>query len=59
MDEAGWSLVTLGPQGEVHMAGFNEHAVVMVTVQQPKLGLNQSVVVHVEVSQLQCQTSRK
>lgn len=51
-DEGGQSLVTLGLQGVVRTAGFNGHAVVMVTAHEPELGLNQSTIVHLEVSQL-------
>ena len=43
------SVVTLSPQGEVHSSVVNGHAVVMVTALEVELGLNQTVIVHVEV----------
>ena len=43
------SVVTLSPQGEVHSSVVNGHAVVMVTALEVELGMNQTVIVHVEV----------
>ena len=43
------SVVTLSPQGKVHSSVVNGHAVVMVTALEVELGLNQTVIVHVEV----------
>ena len=48
-DVEGQSVVTLSSQGEVHSSVVNGHAVVMVTALEEELGLNQTVVVHVEV----------
>ena len=42
-------VVSIGANGELHTAGFNGHAVVMVTAHEFELRLNQSVIVHVEV----------
>ncbi len=43
------SVISLGPNGEIHTAGFNGHAVVMVTANELDLGVNQTVLVHCEV----------
>lgn len=43
-------VVTITSNGEVHTAGFNGHAAVMVTADEIDLQLNQSVIVHIEVS---------
>ena len=48
-DVEGQSVVTLRSQGEVLSSVINGHAVVMVTALEEELGLNQTVVVHVEV----------
>eukprot|EP00731_Ephydatia_muelleri_P025269 Em0017g352a len=48
-DVEGQSVVTLRSQGEVLSSVVNGHAVVMVTALEEELGLNQTVVVHVEV----------
>ena len=45
----GQAVITLSPQGEVRSSVVNGHAVVMVTALEVELGLNQTVVVHVEV----------
>lgn len=44
-------LISVSPQGEIRTAAVNGHAVVMVTEHEEELGLNQTVLVHVEVSQ--------
>ena len=46
-------MISLGPNGEIHTAGFNGHAVVMITADELDVGLNQSVTVHVEVQEYQ------
>lgn len=43
-------LISVSPQGEIKTAAVNGHAVVMVTEHETDLGLNQTVLVHVEVS---------
>lgn len=43
-------LISVSPQGEIRTAAVNGHAVVMVTEHEEDLGLNQTVLVHVEVS---------
>lgn len=40
----------MSPQGEIRTAAVNGHAVVMVTEHEEDLGLNQTMLVHVEVS---------
>ena len=40
----------MSPQGEIRTAAVNGHAVVMVTEHEEDLGLNQTVLIHVEVS---------
>ena len=47
--EGGQPVVSIGSNGELHTAGFNGHAAVMVTAHEFELRLNQSVIVHVEV----------
>ena len=44
-------LISVSPQGEIRTAAVNGHAVVMVTEHEEDLGLNQTVLVHVEVSE--------
>ena len=44
-------LVSVSPQGEIKTGAVNGHAVVMVTAHEEDLGLNQTVTVHVEVSE--------
>ena len=51
--QVGQSVISLGPNGEIHTAGFNGHAVVMITADELDVGLNQSVTVHVEVQEYQ------
>ena len=41
--------MSIRANGELHTAGFNGHAPVMVTADEFELQLNQSVIVHVEV----------
>ena len=43
-------VISVGGLGEIITAAVNGHAVVMVTANDKDMGLNQSVVVHVEVS---------
>ena len=43
-------LISVSPQGEIRTAAVNGHAVIMVTEHEEDLGLNQTVLVHVEVS---------
>lgn len=46
---AGAGLVTLSKHGEVKAAAVNGHAVVMVTESEEAFGLNQTLIVHIEV----------
>ena len=48
VSEAG--LITISSHGEVKTASVNGHAVVMVTENEETFGLNQTLIVHVEVS---------
>ena len=41
--------MSIEANGELHTAGFNGHAAVMVTAHEFELRLNQSVIVHIEV----------
>ena len=43
-------VISVSPLGEISTAAVNGHAVVMVMANEEDMGLNQSVVVHVEVS---------
>ena len=43
-------MISVSPQGEIKTATVNGHAVVVVTEHEEELGLNQTVVVHIEVS---------
>ncbi len=43
------SLISISKQGEVKAAAINGHAVVMVTESEAIFGLNQTIIVHVEV----------
>ena len=47
--QEGQPVVSVGPNGEINTAGFNGHAVVMVTADELDMGLNQTVLVHIEV----------
>ena len=47
-------LISVSPQGEIRTAAVNGHAIVMVTEQEEDLGLNQTVLIHVEVSVYAC-----
>lgn len=47
--DEGEPVVTLLPSGDIFTAGFNGHAVVMVTAHETDLRLNQSLIIHVEV----------
>lgn len=47
--EGGEGLVTLSRHGEVKAGAVNGHAVVMVTESEEEFGLNQTLIVHVEV----------
>ncbi|XP_019850460.1 PREDICTED: nuclear pore membrane glycoprotein 210-like [Amphimedon queenslandica] len=51
LDE-GEPVVRLLPSGDIFTAGFNGHAVVMVTAHETGIRLNQSIIVHVEVRPL-------
>lgn len=46
----GESVISVCEEGEVTAGGVNGHAVVMITAEEEELGLNQSVMVHVEVA---------
>ena len=48
LDE-GEPVVSLLSSGDIFTAGFNGHAVVMVTAHETDIRLNQSIIVHVEV----------
>ena len=43
-------ILTISPQGEIRTATMNGHAAVLVTAHEEDMGLNQTVVVHIEVS---------
>ncbi len=47
---SGSSVIRVSSEGEIGTAAVNGHAVIMVTADEMGMGLNQSVVVHVEVS---------
>ncbi len=48
------AVVTLGRQGELKAASVNGHAVVKVTESEEDFGLNQTLIVHVEVCMYVC-----
>ncbi len=48
--EGGESVISVSSDGEISTAAVNGHAVVMVTANEMDVALNQSVVIHVEVS---------
>lgn len=45
----GEGVICVSREGEISAAAVNGHAVVMVTANEMDVGLNQSVVVHIEV----------
>lgn len=57
--DEGEPVVTLLPSGDIFTAGFNGHAVVMVTAHETDLRLNQSLIIHVEVRDRDRDTERE
>ena len=57
--DEGEPVVTLLPSGDIFTAGFNGHAVVMVTAHETDLRLNQSLIIHVEVKGRERQRDRE